>query len=74
MTHCCETMRGNVENACSEHADRFDCPVCLVAHSPRGEKYGLIVHDGGRSVIAISYCPWCGAKLPGHEVYEVAHD
>jgi hypothetical protein len=23
-----------------------------------------MVHDGGSSVIVISYCPWCGIKLP----------
>jgi hypothetical protein len=24
----------------------------------------MIVHDGGSSFIEISFCPWCGAKLP----------
>jgi hypothetical protein len=24
----------------------------------------LIVHDGGRSVIRIRFCPWCGTRLP----------
>ena len=26
--------------------------------------YGLIIHDGGRSSVRITHCPWCGTKLP----------
>jgi hypothetical protein len=27
--------------------------------------FGLIIHnDGGGSVIQISFCPWCGTRLP----------
>ena len=33
-------------------------------YSDRFDEYGLIVHDGGTSVIAIKFCPWCGSKLP----------
>jgi hypothetical protein len=62
--HCCEMMRSNVENACDQHADRFDCPDCLVNYDERSRHYGLIIHDGGGSVITIQFCPWCGAKLP----------
>lgn len=25
--------------------------------------YGIPIHDGGSSFIAIAYCPWCGCKL-----------
>ncbi|HEY3386863.1 MAG TPA: hypothetical protein VGK46_10155 [Saprospiraceae bacterium] len=24
----------------------------------------ILIYDGGSSVIQISYCPWCGSKLP----------
>jgi hypothetical protein len=61
--HCCDTMRENVERTCDRHPDRFDCPDCLVAYSERTGAYGLIVHDGGRSSVAIRFCPWCGAEL-----------
>ncbi|WP_430444133.1 DUF6980 family protein [Sphingorhabdus contaminans] len=60
--HCCEMMRSNVENICDMHPDRFDCPDCLIDYSE--DSYGLIIHDGGHSVITISYCPWCATKLP----------
>ncbi|WP_423212808.1 DUF6980 family protein [Mycobacterium talmoniae] len=35
---------------------------------PRGfTEYGLLIHDGGASSLAIAYCPWCGTKLPASE-------
>jgi hypothetical protein len=49
---------------CSEHADRYLCPDALVAYVPEFDEYGLIIHDGGHSKIAIAYCPWCGNQLP----------
>jgi len=30
-------------------------------------EYGLVVHDGGTSSVEISFCPWCGTKLPKSE-------
>jgi hypothetical protein len=63
-THCCEDMRREVERVCEQHPDRFDCPDCLVQYSPQFREYGLIVHDGGTAVCSISFCPWCGTKLP----------
>ena len=66
MTHCCEAMKHWAENQCQTHPDRFSCPDALVHQSSKSGDYGLIVHDGGSSVIGISYCPWCGASLPAH--------
>lgn len=53
-----------VTQECSTHRNRYDCPDALVDYSPRHGEYGIIVHDGGSSSVTISYCPWCGAKLP----------
>jgi hypothetical protein len=64
ITHCCDRMTEALSSTCTEHPDRWDCPDALVSYSPRFDEYGLIVHDGGRSVIGIAYCPWCGAALP----------
>lgn len=64
--HCCEDMRRAVERACDLHPDKFDCPDGLVHYSSRSGKYGLIIHDGGSSVIAIRFCPWCGTRLAEH--------
>ncbi len=60
---CCDMMRRQVEMKCEIHADRYDCPDCLIAYSEHPQEYGLIVHDGGRSKIRIEYCPWCGCGL-----------
>jgi hypothetical protein len=62
--HCCEDMRREVERVCGQHADRFDCPDCVVLYQPTLREYGLIVHDGGSSSIVIRFCPWCGVRLP----------
>lgn len=62
--HCCDSMRSQVEFSCEQHASAFDCPDALVFYTPKFDEYSLIVHDGGSSGIRISFCPWCGAKLP----------
>jgi hypothetical protein len=63
-SHCCTKMSEAVAFACERHSDSFDCPDCLVHYTPQFDEYGLIVHDGGVSSIVISYCPWCGERLP----------
>lgn len=63
-THCCEMMRSNVESECEHHPNRRDCADALIDFWPASQMYGLMIHDGGSSVIAIAYCPWCGTKLP----------
>ncbi len=57
-------MTEAVDQTCSEHVDRFDCPDALVDYSVKFDEYGLIVHDGGSSMVCIQFCPWCGVKLP----------
>lgn len=63
VKHCCEMMRSNVENSCKDHPSRFDCPDLLINYSESHNEYGIIVHDGGNSVISITFCPWCGTNL-----------
>lgn len=63
--HCCDMMRYNVERTCDVHADRFDCPDCLVHYDKSSNSYGLIIlNEAGGGTISIAYCPWCGTKLP----------
>jgi hypothetical protein len=57
-------MRSQVELVCDKHPDRSDCPDCLVQYSPKFREYGLLVHDGGSSMVVIRFCPWCGTRLP----------
>jgi hypothetical protein len=37
------------------------CPDALVGYF--GDQYGIRVHDGGSSFVAILHCPWCGTEL-----------
>jgi hypothetical protein len=55
---CCGMMRAQLNHTCELHPDPFDCPDALVGAFEDG-RTGLIVHDGGRSMILIAYCPWC---------------
>jgi hypothetical protein len=56
-------MALDLNQKCEQHPDRFDCADMLM-HQSRDGSYGLIVHDGGKSVVTIAFCPWCGTKLP----------
>ena len=58
---CCDMMGHQLNWKCDDHDDPFACPDALITKGKFG--YGLIVHDGGSSVIAIAYCPWCGIQL-----------
>lgn len=61
---CCEDMRRDLEQVCDIHAERWDCPDCLVWYSVGQNCYGLIVHNGGPVYSRIRFCPWCGTALP----------
>lgn len=66
-TLCCDSMRAALQIACDAHDDPFDCPESLIAYSEAFDKFALIVHDGGRDVVVIRYCPWCGEGLAGKD-------
>jgi hypothetical protein len=59
---CCDEMRAQVNWACADHAAASDCPDALVGRFGAARTYGLYIHDGGSSFVAIRFCPWCGAK------------
>jgi hypothetical protein len=55
-------MAYDLDHKCTSHPDRRECPDAFIGEVRGG--FGLLVHDGGSSVIEIAYCPWCGTKLP----------
>jgi hypothetical protein len=65
MTSCCKVMELHSRHRCQEHADHFACPDVLVHRTQAGGAHGLIIHDGGESMIRIRFCPWCGTDLDG---------
>lgn len=61
---CCDMMKAHLHDVCcSQHDDRWECPDYTLAAFADG-RIGIPVRDGGRSMIVISFCPWCGVKLP----------
>ena len=64
MKHCCDRMREELNKNCEAGLNPFQCPDSLVRYVPKYDEYGLIVHDGGSSMVRISFCPWCGTRLP----------
>jgi hypothetical protein len=63
MKYCCDRMREELDKNCQTSSDTLQCPDVLVRYVPKYDEYGLIVHDGGSSMIRISFCPWCGARF-----------
>lgn len=59
---CCPDMKRYSSLECEVHESEFDCADVLVTTLP-SHGPGIIVHDGGSSVILIQYCPWCGTHL-----------
>jgi hypothetical protein len=61
--HCCEPMNYQVNINCDTHDNPFECPDKIIFFDEKDNDYGLIIHDGGSSIIGIEFCPWCGSKL-----------
>jgi hypothetical protein len=57
-------MERQLNHQCSVHSNPFECPDVLIHYFAKFDEYGLIIHDGGGTSITISFCPWCGTKLP----------
>lgn len=38
--------------------------VGIIHYNPIFDEYGIIMPDDSFSYIKLSYCPWCGCKLP----------
>ena len=62
--HCCEDMNTKVNYVCKQHKNPFECPDCIIIYDAKFDEYGMIIHDGGSSSIGMSFCPWCGKKMP----------
>jgi hypothetical protein len=39
-----------------------ECPDRILHRNPDGGP-GILLHGGGKSSIAIDFCPWCGRNL-----------
>ncbi|WP_132358025.1 hypothetical protein [Lysinibacillus sp. BK089] len=61
--YCCEDMTFHASFKCEIHENPFECPDKIIIFYEQSNNYGLIIHDGGESMISIDFCPWCGSKL-----------
>jgi hypothetical protein len=59
---CCEDMEWHLSQECRVHPDPWDCGDAVLGQFSDGT-VGLIIHDGGRSLIEIGYCPFCGSEI-----------
>lgn len=57
---CCEEL----EFYTTEKEEEFSDPDKLIYHGKTFDEFGIIIHDGGKSYVAITHCPWSGDKLP----------
>ena len=59
---CCEMLKEQLKHSCVQHPNPYDCPDSVILKTKRG--WGLPIHDGSHSYISITYCPFCGKRLP----------
>lgn len=52
VEHCCSDMQYMIEEEQS------------IIFLPEFREYGVPILDGGSSFLQMSFCPWCGKKLP----------
>jgi len=60
--HCCDRMDFDLDQRCDIHPQRHECPDNIVDIVRGG--YGLIVHDGGSSVIESHTVRGAGQSCP----------
>ena len=53
MKHCCHDIEVHIKSG----------EVALF-YNAKFREYGIAVTDGGSSFQTITFCPWCGTRLP----------
>lgn len=61
--NCCEELEQATVN-CKQHHLAETCPDKVISYIPKFDEYGVLIQDGGTSMLTIKYCPWCGHQLP----------
>lgn len=61
-SHCCLEMAYHL-SAKNEKGTLKDDPDIIVEYNKKRKTYGIPIHDGSSSWIAIKHCPWCGRNL-----------
>lgn len=61
---CCHVMTEQMQLCRHAQPDPLDSPEDFLVWNPALDEYGIPVRDGTGSIRLISYCPWCGGRLP----------
>ncbi len=64
-------MKG--EHCCIEMSRHWNDGEVAIVYIDKYREYGIRILDGGSSIQTISYCPWCGKRLPAslrHEWFD----
>ena len=65
--YCCVDMALRISESLDENEEIKYDDVDVVMNKWSDGTFGIPIHDGGTSVIAINFCPWCGNKLKKNE-------
>lgn len=57
----CVHMAYRATQTCPMHEERSECPDLIISYDEVFDEYCLIKEGVS---LAISYCPWCGTRLP----------
>lgn len=49
---------------CAQMSKHLHENEVAITYNPKFRSFAIKVLDGGGSVQSISFCPWCGSKLP----------
>jgi len=49
---------------CCNSLEEHVCSNVSIRYIPKFREFGIVIDDGGSAMQVISFCPWCGAKLP----------
>jgi len=62
---CCEQMDFHTCVGKFNFEKRYHSVNELIFYSEKFDEYGLPIYEGGGgSYLRLTYCPWCGIKLP----------
>jgi len=53
-----------IDLCCSQMESAVADPTIPVDYVPKFREYGIRILDGGSSQLNMTFCPWCGRKLP----------
>lgn len=57
-------MTPEYPDACERLVGALADPDIPLRYTPWFREYGIVIQDGGTSMLVIDHCPFCGTRLP----------